>query len=107
MQKLTVVFAIVLLALPGVAGAQSTSADLAGTVLDATRGVVPGAELSLVNESTGIVRITHSDSVGHYAFTQLAPGHPIASRPAWPVSRPPCCRAWCCAWGRSRRSTCR
>ena len=66
--------ALILCGAPLVANAQSTSADLSGTVLDATGGVVPGVELTLLNESTGIARTTHSDSAGHYAFTQLAPG---------------------------------
>ena len=74
MRMLTVVLTVVLLSMPGAATGQSTSVDLSGTVFDVTRGVVPGAELTLVNESTGIARTTHSDSVGHYAFTQLAPG---------------------------------
>jgi hypothetical protein len=69
-----VFLALILFALPHAARAQSTTADLTGTVFDGSQSVIPQAELTIVNESTGIARTTHSTNQGDYAFTRLAPG---------------------------------
>ena len=67
-------FLLLLCAAPLVASAQSTTADLKGIVFDSTRAVVPQAELTIVNEATGIARVMHSNAQGEYAFPRLAPG---------------------------------
>lgn len=69
-----VFLALILCGAPLVASAQSTTAGLTGAVLDCSRAVVRNTELTIVNESTGIARTTHSNDLGEYAFTQLAPG---------------------------------
>jgi len=69
-----------LLALPVVTVVRSTtlyaqsSASLTGTVLD-PRGVpLPGAAVSVKNETTGATRKMTSDGQGKYAFANLAAG---------------------------------
>src|SRR5665213_1706920 len=56
------------------ANAQLSSAAINGTVRDATGAVVPGAQVKLKATSTGTERTTQSNSVGNYAFIDVAPG---------------------------------
>lgn len=53
---------------------QGQSAGLSGVVTDATGGVVPEAEIAVMNEETGLQRSALSDGAGRYAFAQLPPG---------------------------------
>ena len=57
------------------ANAQLSSAAINGTVRDTTGAVVPDAQVNLREESTGAVRTTQSNSVGNYAFIDVAPGN--------------------------------
>ena len=43
---------------------QTTTAIISGTVIDETGGVLPGAEVSVLNVGTGAVRNTVSDDEG-------------------------------------------
>src|SRR5918997_3920023 len=64
-----------LLALAPAASAQEGTATLRGTVLDANGAAVPGAQVSVVNQETGLNRrnaTTGED--GEYVFTSLTPG---------------------------------
>jgi hypothetical protein len=54
-------------------GAQGFQGGLRGAVRD-PNGVVPGAEVTLVNEQTNAKRATTSNDVGEYAFTNVLPG---------------------------------
>ena len=56
------------------ASAQITTADLVGTVRDASRSVVPGVSVTATNEATGVGRSTATDATGNYLITQLPPG---------------------------------
>lgn len=56
------------------ANAQLSSAAINGTVRDATGAVIAGAQVNLKATSTGTVRTTQSNSVGNYAFVDVAPG---------------------------------
>ncbi len=49
-------------------------ASLAGTVTDPQGAVVPGAEVALINPSTGTRRMVVSDDQGRYLIAQVAPG---------------------------------
>lgn len=49
------------------------TAQLSGTVQDSSGGVIPGAQVTLVNEATKDTRVTVTNSVGLYAFTALLP----------------------------------
>ncbi|MDR0311921.1 MAG: carboxypeptidase-like regulatory domain-containing protein, partial [Acidobacteriota bacterium] len=53
---------------------QSSTASLGGTVMDASRAVLPGANITAVNESTGIETRVATNSSGVYNFASLQPG---------------------------------
>ncbi|MEO6803205.1 MAG: carboxypeptidase-like regulatory domain-containing protein [Granulicella sp.] len=55
--------------------AQTVNAVLRGTVTDASGGVVPGAQLNLLEPATGqVVRQASSTSNGDFEFAELKPG---------------------------------
>lgn len=54
---------------------QLTTADILGTVTDATGAVVPNAEINLTNLGTNEKRTTQSNGSGDYSFTLLPVGH--------------------------------
>ncbi len=53
-------------------GAQTYQGGVRGAVRDAN-GVVPGADVTLVNEETTVARTTVSNAVGEYAFPNVVP----------------------------------
>ncbi len=55
--------------------AQLTTADIIGTVRDASGAVVPNAKVTLQRIETHQDATTTSDSAGNYTFTFLVPGH--------------------------------
>jgi hypothetical protein len=59
---------------PAAAAAQSVSGSVAGTVVDQTRQLVPGATVTLVNEQTGDSRVTTSNETGAFGFSAVQPG---------------------------------
>src|SRR5579864_7034643 len=54
--------------------AQIDMGGLTGTVKDPTGAVVPGAELTLTNEATGVAQRVRSSSSGTYAFEAVPVG---------------------------------
>jgi hypothetical protein len=54
--------------------AQTTTATLEGVVTDASKSVVPGAKVALINEGTNIKQVKMSDQRGRYYFPLLPPG---------------------------------
>jgi len=56
------------------AGAQETTAAISGTVFDATGAVVPKANVTLRNESSGDMRRTVSNGEGYFTFSAVPPG---------------------------------
>jgi hypothetical protein len=55
--------------------AQATaSATIQGTVLDQTKAVLPGASVTVVNNTTGLTRSTLSNALGLYRFDLLPAG---------------------------------
>ena len=58
--------------LPG--RAQATTGSIAGTVTDPSRAVIPGADISVQNVSTGVTSSTRSNDAGHYEFLSLPAG---------------------------------
>jgi len=66
-------FALLALVPAGPALAQST-ATLSGTITDAQGGVMPGAQIVVHNEATGVERTAVSDSAGQYQVASLPPG---------------------------------
>ena len=65
---------VCLLAALPVLHAQINTANITGTVSDATGAVIPDAELVLTNVETGIESHGASNSVGNYRFSNLQPG---------------------------------
>src|SRR5256712_12793993 len=59
---------------PAAALAQSVSASVAGTVVDQTRQMIPGANVTLVSELTGDVRATTTNEAGVFVFPAVRPG---------------------------------
>ncbi len=58
---------------PAVAQTSNTG-ELTGSVTDATGAIVPGAQISVVNEATGETRNVLSNSGGVFTFPLLSPG---------------------------------
>ena len=69
---LAVALAIVF-AMPA-AQAQSSSATLDGTVLDSTGAIVPGANVILKNQASGILRTGVTNGQGFFNFAAVPPG---------------------------------
>ncbi|MDX2030268.1 MAG: carboxypeptidase regulatory-like domain-containing protein [Blastocatellia bacterium] len=59
---------------PARAQAQISSADLKGTITDATRAVIRGATVTAVNQGTNAVRTAMTDESGDYRLLLLPPG---------------------------------
>jgi hypothetical protein len=58
----------------GFAHAQSSSANITGTVADSTNAVIPGATVKLINQSTNVQTVTKSASNGQFIFPDVQPG---------------------------------
>jgi hypothetical protein len=56
------------------ANAQNSSATISGSVVDKSSAVVPGAEVKLVNQATGVVVTTHTNANGDFVFPDVQPG---------------------------------
>ncbi len=67
-------FALLLLPITLALGQTMTTADVAGTVTDASGAVVPNATVTLTSTDTNQVRTTTSGSTGQYRFSLVAPG---------------------------------
>jgi hypothetical protein len=65
---------ILAFAVQGAASAQTTLGRLAGTVLDQSGGVLPGATITLTNQQTNQVETAVSGEGGAFVFPQVAPG---------------------------------
>jgi type 1 fimbria pilin len=59
--------------------AQSTTADITGTVTDNSGAILPNAKVTLTNLGTGEVRTGNTTAAGDYTFTLLSPA-PTQSR---------------------------
>src|SRR5215831_16545870 len=65
---------LVLLVAAAPAAGQGVSGSIAGTIVDQTRQVVPGATITLLNELTGDTRATTSNDTGAFVFSAVQPG---------------------------------
>lgn len=65
---------VILLVLSGPMSHAQTTAQLTGTIQDASDAVIPGAEVTLTDEATGLKRVVPSNARGVYAFPSLVPG---------------------------------
>ncbi len=53
---------------------QLYTSNVVGTVTDSTGAIVPGAEVTLLNNATGIKNVTKTNQAGDYDFQYLQPG---------------------------------
>src|ERR1700733_2352225 len=68
-------FSILLIAsLPSIAWGQANLGSVKGEVKDVRDAVVPGAQLTLTNEATGVEARSVSGPSGQFSFVNLAPG---------------------------------
>src|SRR5918993_1416346 len=65
--------AIALIVAGAIASAQTYQGGMRGVVKD-TQGVIPGVEVTLVNEATNAVRTVTTNEVGEYSFPSVLPG---------------------------------
>ncbi len=66
-------FTLVLL-VPGIARAQRVEGQISGTVVDPSGAAVPGATLTLTQQSVGFSTSTHTNETGAFVFPNLLPG---------------------------------
>ena len=80
-----------LLAYAIAAQAQTTTADILGTVTDATGAIVPGANVKLTDQATQAVRTLQANAAGEFDFVLLQPGRytVVISAPGFSDSRIP------------------
>ena len=64
----------VLLFSASIAWAQVTTANLSGVVQDTSNSVIPGAEVTLTNDNTGLIYNTQSGADGDFLFSVLPTG---------------------------------
>ena len=53
---------------------QITTATISGAVTDSTGGAIPGAQVTILNEDTGVSRSVQADAGGRYSAPQLSLG---------------------------------
>lgn len=72
---LAIIAVVFLASFAGVLRAQSQLATVFGTVTDPSGAVIPGAQITLVNQRTGLKRGTVTDAAGEYHLAGLPTGH--------------------------------
>ncbi|HZL52612.1 MAG TPA: carboxypeptidase-like regulatory domain-containing protein, partial [Terracidiphilus sp.] len=76
-RKVSVVATLVcsMLAFWGVPAFAQFTASIQGAVQDTSGASVAKAQINLVNNATGVIKTTATDSAGNYRFVSLAPGN--------------------------------
>jgi len=72
--KLALALVLGLLVICGGARGQAGSASISGTIVDAQGGLVPNAQVQIVNTDTNVVADTKTNAAGVYNFPSLNPG---------------------------------
>jgi hypothetical protein len=73
LRLLTILLTVFLLPHPLARGQATFTAQLRGTVQDASGAVVPRAKVTIANEATGVAEGTETDALGRYIFNNLTP----------------------------------
>lgn len=75
MRRLTyfLIGALVFLASVPAVQAQSFQGGIRGAVKDTAGAMIPGVEVSLINEGTNVARNTVTNEAGQYVFASVAP----------------------------------
>src|ERR1051325_2859204 len=74
MKRLVLALAWFCMILPIAALAQSSNANLSGTVSDAGKAFIPGVTVTATNTETGVVSTAISNETGTYTIPSLLPG---------------------------------
>ena len=77
---------VALLALPGTTSAQSITGSISGSVVDESGGVIPGADVTVINEASKGVRRSVTNAYGFFAFASLPAATYTLSRSRSPAS---------------------
>ncbi len=72
--SLVLTLVVMLFTLVPPAAAQRTTATFAGIVVDTSGGVLPGADVALTNEDTGIVERQVTSTTGEFIFNYVPGG---------------------------------
>ena len=73
--KLTALLAAAaFMAAAGIARAQTFRGAIVGTVIDQSQAPVPGAQVTVKNQATGLQRTTTTDDAGNYDVRELPIG---------------------------------
>ena len=72
--KLLWLVAILMLLPSGLAFSQVSTGTISGIVQDSSGAVLPGVQVTIVNEGTGISRTVETDANGHYTAQSLGLG---------------------------------
>src|SRR3989442_983966 len=70
-----VLIALIVLSLTNIAWAQRTTGTLRGQVLDPSGASVPGAQVTVTNNATGVSKTITTTSAGTYNVPSLLPGN--------------------------------
>jgi hypothetical protein len=73
-RRVTLLVACVMLVSVRLVAAQLTTADIVGTVNDASGGVVPGATVTIINTATQVTQVVVTDRAGNFVVNLLPPG---------------------------------
>jgi len=74
MKKHLLLWFVVAFLAAGIVRGQVTTGTISGTVTDSTGAVLPGANIVILNEETGISRALVTDAAGRYLAPSLSPG---------------------------------
>ncbi len=88
---------LVVALIPAPVPAQIDMGSVAGTVKDPGGAVVPGAQLKLINDATGVTQTTKSTSTGSYVFPEVLPGS-YTLQAEFSGFKPPSSRALMCTF---------
>src|SRR5213593_5310978 len=58
---------------PRLAAQESASSGIVGQVVDATRGAMPGATVTVINTGTNAQRVVNTDGEGRFSVPNLSP----------------------------------
>lgn len=72
---LALLFVFCVCCLTNTAAAQTTTADVVGTVTDTTGAIIPGATVTITNLGTNVTQTAVSSGTGDYVFTLLQVGN--------------------------------
>jgi hypothetical protein len=75
MKRFVLAAALLCMTLPIAALAQSSNANLSGTVTDAGKAFIPGVTITATNTATGVVSTAISNETGTYTIPSLLPGN--------------------------------